>query len=145
MFSKPLNAIVAVLLIIFGALYFYTAEQEKKYQNTAVLWLKDNVPFITTWDPDQTWTRLAPEAKELVSQSQLNTIIKDYRLMGRLKSMEEPVFSKLASAFSALSWDKKINYSAQMHFSNADALLTITLVKRDGQFKIYNLNLSNLE
>lgn len=144
MWNKPLNLAVAGLLVLFCGLYVYTGKQADKYAQTAVPWLEQNMPAITTWKVEETWKRLAPEAKAIIDQRQLDAIINRYELMGIYKGMESPEFSRLASALSVLSGDAKINYSAKTHFSNADAILTITLVQRQGEFMIYNMNLGEM-
>jgi len=144
MLNKPLNIAVAGLLVLFAALYVYTSKQEDNYAQTAVPWMEQNLPEITTWEIDQTWNRLAPEAKAIIDRRQLDAILNQYELMGIYQGMENPEFSRLASALSLFSGDAKINYSAKLHFSNADAILTITLVQRQGEFMIYNMNMGEM-
>ena len=144
MFSKPLNIAVAIFLVLFTAIYMYTSNQRDKYAQSAIPWLEKNLPAITTWEVEQTWSRLAPEVKQIVDRNELDKIINQYELMGVYQGMEDPEFSRVASAFSIFGSDPKINYTALLHFTQADAILTITLVQRQGEFMIYNLNLGEM-
>lgn len=143
--TKPLNLFVLACLLIIGGLYFYSGQQEGRYRDTAVPYLRSAMHDISEWEVDAIWPHLSPQAQEVVTREQLGNLLVRYQPLGEFSTMEEPEFSRLAAVLSLLSPGRKISYSFKAYFENGEASVTATLsVDEDGSFSLYNFNLSEV-
>jgi hypothetical protein len=143
--SKPLHIAVLVILLVVGALYWYSAQQQQRYDSEAGAYLRTAVADISTWQSDALQHQLAPEALAVIDKSQLDALMVHYQTLGVLVSLEQLQFGRLAAALSLFSSSTLLSYSGQARFQNGTAHLTATLVVRDGQFRLYNINFGEPE
>ncbi len=137
----PLLAFTLFALLICGWLYYRSEQQQAHYEVTAIPWLEQSLRRISSWRSSDLWPLLAPEAQAVISREQLDGVMAQYAPLGRFVSLGEPRFSRLASMLSLLSSEQRIGYSALVEFENGEAVVTLTLLERDGRFYIYNINL----
>ncbi|GJL76444.1 MAG TPA: hypothetical protein PKM20_01490 [Nitrosomonas sp.] len=136
-----LRFIIAILMTVVIMLYFHTNREEKFYSETAEPAVAQILAEISTWQKEPLLRHLAPEAKETITDEQLNQLLDHYRSFGRFYSIDELDFSRTASAFS-LFGEKRINYSGVADYSTGPVNVNITLVERGGYFLVYNFTLT---
>ena len=143
LFDKPLHLIIILILAVVSGLYFYAGRQQERFDADATAYLRRALADIGSWQPRAIRRQLASEASAAVSDEQLGALVQRYHSLGAFKSLEDIQFARLASALSLFHRDPLLSYSALAHFANGNARITATLVLHDGQFKLYNFNLSS--
>lgn len=141
--EKNLRLLLIGLLLCVAGLYHYTDKQSDFYQKnltpTLLLILED----IAQWQPAVLRQHLSLEASKVITDQQLDKLMLQYRPLGVLHSADQLVFSKLMSVLSLVG-PERVNYAGEVDFANGKADLNITLAKQNDQWKIFNLNLSNI-
>ena len=140
---QTLRMIVAVLMTAVVMLYIYTDREKDYYKKSAEPAVTQILTEISNWKKETLLKHLAPEAKQIISEEQLEKLLQQYQKLGRFRSVKELNFSRTASAFSLMG-EKRINYSGIANFDNAAANLNITLIERGGFFLMYNFTLAQV-
>lgn len=140
---NSLRVISIGLLIAVAGLYLYTDKQAEHYQKTLTPTLLLMLEDISQWHPQTLRKHLSVEASNAITDQQLDTLTAQYYPLGKVRSADQLVFSKLMSALS-LTGPERANYSGEVIFNNGKADLNITLTKQNNQWLIYNLNLNNI-
>ena len=140
---QTLRMIVAVLMTAVVMLYIYTDREKDYYKKSAEPAVTQILTEISNWQKETLLKHLAPEAKQIISEEQLEKLLQQYQKLGRFRSVKEINFSRTASAFSLMG-EKRINYSGIANFDNAAANLNITLIERGGFFLMYNFTLAQV-
>ncbi|MBY0474609.1 MAG: hypothetical protein K2Q13_06055 [Nitrosomonas sp.] len=138
---QTLRFIVAVLLTLVAMLYFYTGREKDFYSKSAEPAIAQILTEISSWEKQALLLHLAPEARQTISDEQLDQLMDLYRSFGRFQSIEELNFSRTVSAFSLVG-EKRINYSGAANFDAGLISLNITLIERGGFFLVYNFTLA---
>ncbi|MDR4517037.1 MAG: hypothetical protein MRK00_06585 [Nitrosomonas sp.] len=141
---QTLRLIIAVLMTIVVMLYFHTNREQKFYSTTAEPAAAQILKEISTWEKEPLLRHLAPEAKQTITDEQMDQLLDHYRSFGRFYSIDELDFSRTASAFS-LFGEKRINYSGVADYSSGPVNVNITLVERGGYFLVYNFTLGRAQ
>ncbi|HRB21386.1 MAG TPA: hypothetical protein PLB54_06730, partial [Nitrosomonas sp.] len=128
---QTLRMIVAVLMTAVVMLYIYTDREKDYYKKSAEPAVTQILTEISNWKKETLLKHLAPEAKQIISEEQLEKLLQQYQKLGHFRSVKEINFSRTASAFSLMG-EKRINYSGIANFDNAAANLNITLIERGG-------------
>jgi hypothetical protein len=132
---------MAILLTLAVMLYFYTNRERDYYSKSAEPAVTQILTEVSSWEKQVFLVHLTPEAKQAVTDEQLDKLINFYRSFGRFKSIQELNFSRAVSTFSLVG-EKRINYSGTANFDAGLVNLNITLVERGGFFLVYNLTLA---
>ncbi|SER28736.1 hypothetical protein SAMN05421690_10172 [Nitrosomonas sp. Nm51] len=139
--AYTLRFIIAVLLTVVIMLYFYTDREKSYYSQSAEPAVTQILAEITSWEKEPFLRHLAPEARQTISDEQLEQLLDHYRSFGRFYAIDELDFSRTASVFS-LFGEKRLNYSGVADYSTGPINVNITLVERDGYYLVYNFTLS---
>ena len=142
--TQTLRAVVALLLTLVVMLYFYTNREKDYYSKSAEPAIAQILSDISSWEKQKILIHLAPEAKQTITDEQLDELLKQYRSFGRFQSIQELNFSRTVSAFSLLG-EKRINYSGLAKFDAGSVSLNVTLIERGGFFLIYNFALAKVK
>ena len=138
--SKPLHFAVLVILLIVGALYWYSGQQQQRYDVAASAYLRSAVSDIGNWQAAALQRQLAPAALTAIDQTQIDALMLRHRPLGVLISLDDLQFGRLAAALSIFNGDTLLAYSGQARFQNGSVHLTATLILSQGQFRLYNIN-----
>ncbi|MDH5479272.1 MAG: hypothetical protein OEX11_00720 [Nitrosomonas sp.] len=138
---QNLRLIIAFLLTIVVMLYFHTSREKNYYSKSAEPAVTQILAEMSIWQKEPLLRHLAPEAKQTVTDEQLDQLLAQYRNFGRFRSVEELEFSRTVSAFS-LFGEKRINYSGIVNFDAGPVNVNITLTERNGFFLVYNFTLT---
>lgn len=142
--TQTLRAVVALLLTLVVMLYFYTNREKDYYSKSAEPAITQILSDISSWEKQKILIHLAPEAKQTITDEQLDELLKQYRSFGRFQSIQELNFSRTVSAFSLVG-EKRINYSGLAKFDAGSVSLNVTLIERGGFFLIYNFALAKVK
>lgn len=142
--TQTLRAIVALLLTLVVMLYFYTNREKDYYSKSAEPAIAQILLDISSWEKQKLMIHLAPEAKQTITDEQLDELLRQYRSFGRFQSIQELNFSRTVSAFSLVG-EKRINYSGLAKFDAGSVSLNITLIERGGFFLVYNFALAKVK
>ncbi len=138
--NRPLHVVVLIILLCVGVLYWYASQQQQRYDATASSYLRSAVTEISTWQAPALQHQLDADALVAIDKTQLDALLIRYRSLGELIDIDELQFGRLAAALSLFSSNTLLSYSGQARFQNGSAHLTATLIVRDGQFRLYNIN-----
>jgi hypothetical protein len=141
--DKPLHLAIVILLAIVGSLYYYTGQQQQRYDAAATAYLQRALTDIGSWQAPALQRQLAPEARAAASAEQVEALMQRYRPLGAFQQLQEVKFARLSAVLTLLSSNTLLSYNANARFANGSAHLTATLILRDGQFQLYNFNLSS--
>ncbi|QOJ20510.1 MAG: hypothetical protein HRU77_07265 [Gammaproteobacteria bacterium] len=142
--TQTLRAVVALLLTLVVMLYFYTNREKDYYSKSAEPAITQILSDISSWEKQKILIHLAPEAKQTITDEQLDELLKQYRSFGRFQSIQELNFSRTVSAFSLVG-EKRINYSGLAKFDAGSVSLNVTLIERGGFFLVYNFALAKVK
>lgn len=140
--KNPLHLIIVIILLLVGALYLYAQRQQQRHDANATAYLHSALADIGSWQEAALERQLAPEARAAVSTEQLQALAERYRPLGAFERLDDLQFARLTAALSLFSGNTLLSYSGQARFHNGSAALTTTLIWRDGEFRLYNFNLS---
>ncbi|HCS27314.1 MAG TPA: hypothetical protein DIW43_07660 [Spongiibacteraceae bacterium] len=143
--QQPLRLFIIFCLLIFGALYYYAYQQDKRHSQKADVYLKRVMQDVSDWQPQSLWSHLAPAARERVSRKQLEAVLKQYRRLGGFMDMDPPRFSNLTAALSVFGSGQQLSYSFPARFEQGSALVTATLDVGDGTYRLYNFSIRSVE
>jgi hypothetical protein len=140
--GKPLHLAIILILVVVGGLYLYSDRQKQRYDVEAGIYLRSALADIGSWDAAALRRHFASEANAAVTDAQLQAMLQRYRPLGAFQRLDDLEFTRLTAALSLFSGNTLLSYSAQARFRNGSAHIAATLVRRDGQFQLYNFNLS---
>ena len=138
--NRPLHLATIVILIAVGGLYWYAHSQQQRYDEAASAWLRGAMTDIASWQAAALRRQLAPEALAAIDDAHMEALVARYRELGAFVDMTDVQFGTLTAALSLLSGNTLLSYSGQVRFQNGSAHFTATLVHRDDQFRLYNIN-----
>lgn len=139
--SQTLRIIMVILVTSIMMLYFYTDREKNHYLKASEPAIRQILTEISSWEKQALLIHLTPEAKQAISDEQLDEMIDFYRNFGQFRSIQELIFSRIISALSLIG-EKRINYSGTANFDAGLVNFNITLVERGGIFLIYNFTLT---
>jgi len=139
---KPLHLAMLVVLAIAAALYLYSMQIEKRYDDGARNYLQRTLADVSNWQPQTLRRHLAPAAQQAVSEEQLTALVQRYATLGAYRRIDDLRFARLTAALSLLKGDTLLGYSGTVHFEQGSAHLSAMLQVESGQYHLYNFNLS---
>jgi hypothetical protein len=131
---------IIILLVVLGiaGLFGYVKYQQSTYALTAVPFIKEVIPKITRWDPNEIKPYLSPEALSATSDADLTKMFSWFAKLGALKTVGEPVFQNVFAGSQ-----KIITYSVPTTFEAGEALIVFRLVDLGTEFKILSFNINS--
>ncbi len=142
---KPLHLVVLVVLACVGALYLYTVQLERRYDDAARAYLQRTLAEVSNWQPQSLRRHLAPATQQAVSDAQLNALVDRYKALGPYQRVDDLKFARLTAALSRFSGQTLLGYSGTVRFEHGSAQLSAMLLVEADQYHLYNFNLSTPE
>jgi len=141
---KVLGIIFLSIIVLFGTIGIYTYMKSSEYSETAVPYIKEKIPELSTWDAAVTKKYLAPEILAKTEDEDLEKLMRWFSKLGHLKNIEEPQFVNVSSNVTVSNGQQTIaTYTILAHYENGDATITMRLLEIDGGFKIYQFHLNS--
>ena len=137
---KPLQAIIAAILVVVGALYWYSGQQQQHYDTDAQKYLRQALTDIGSWQRENVKRHLAPQTLAAIDDAQLDALIERYRGLGAFKRVDDLQFARLTAALSLFNSNTLLSYHGNAIFEHGSASLAVTVIASDGRFQIYNFS-----
>jgi hypothetical protein len=139
--KKFIIYVILVFVVGFSAFFIYRSMQSSQYDGTAIPYIRETLPKLSTWDPEIVKPLLAAEVLETVSAENLANILAALAEMGELKSIGEATFKNKSTGNNALSaTGPVITYEVEAQYSTGDAVITISLIDRGGAYEVSHFN-----
>lgn len=140
-FGIAFLSLIAVFIVIAAWAGFKSAS----YNETAVPYMKQVIPAISTWQVDAMKLHLTPSVLESIDEKDLTTIVNGLAKMGQLIELGEFEFSKVTSqALTGGNSGTFVTYTVPAKYENGDATITVTLKESGDSFTVYHFNLNSL-
>ncbi len=136
-------AIYIVFVIVTGITTYFTYGyvQSSKYADTAIPYLQEVLPQISTWDADGAKQYMVPEILQTITPDNLKNLMAALSVIGNLESIGEASFKNKVSGDEIQFIDSVvITYDVDAKYSSGDAVVTIRLLVRNDSYEVYNFN-----
>jgi len=141
---KVLGIIFLFIIILFGSVGIYTYMKSSEYSETAVPYINEKIPELSTWDHEVAKKHLAPGILAETKDEDLEKLMRWFSKLGALQSIEEPQFINVSSSATIANGQQTIaTYTIIAHYENGDAAITMGLLEVEDGFKIYQFHLNS--
>ena len=128
-------AIVAASVI--GGFHYHSAKKEAEFKSTAVPFVKQVIPQLSQWDPELSFSLMAPEALRKVQKDYFVKVVEAMSKLGTLEELQEPVFAEVYSGSTLKGQEQTIvSYEVDARYSSGPAEITISLINRGDSFAV---------
>ena len=133
--------VVVVFTCAISAFFIYRGIQASHYANTAVPYIHEVLPRISTWNPDLAVDYMAPEVLARVTPEQLANLMRALSRIGELQSIGQPQFKNKSTGGDVNSAQKPVvSYEVEAQYSTGEATVLISLLDLGDSFKVYHFN-----
>ncbi len=148
MFKKLLKGIgkfLLAIIILIAIFATYALYKQSEYSETAVPYVNELIPRISTWDTRLIRAEFVGGFSEQFDEAEFEKIIRFFSKLGSLKSHDEPVFQGVSSSATLDEGANSfVTYTIEAQYENGDATIKLVLVDHGDDFEIYNLNITSL-
>lgn len=137
---KPLQAIIVAILVVVGALYWYSGQQQQHYDADAQKYLRQALTDIGSWQRENVKKHLALQTLAAIDDAQLDALIERYHGLGAFKRLNDLQFARVTAALSFFSSNILLSYHGDAIFEHGNASLAVTVIANNGSFQIYNFS-----
>jgi hypothetical protein len=143
-FLKWLAIIVLVIISLILVLVGYVKYQESSYEKTAVPYVKEAIPAITSWNPQKVRALMQPQISQTISDADLSKLLGWLSKLGALKGIDEPQFDNVFSGADTNYGSYKIvTYDVLAHFDHGDAKIVLRIMDKGGVLKVFAFNINS--
>ena len=144
-FLKILGIIFLSIIVIFALIGGWTYWKSTEYKETAVPYIKENIPRLSGWNAEVVKSLLAPSVLKVTKDEDLEKLMKWFSKLGDLKDIEEPQFVNVTTSATVVhSKQTIVTYSIPAHYQNGDAIITMRLLEVGEGFKVYQFHLASM-
>jgi len=136
-FLKVLGIIFLCIILLFIALGLYVSTKTSEYEVTAVPFINEVIPKLSTWDVEVFKEYSTHESNEASSDEDLSKLLRWFTKLGKLEGIGVPVFKSIMNG-------NLITYIIPVKYEAGEATITLTLRDTDGEFLIHYFNLNSL-
>lgn len=139
--KKLLVYIVCVLVIGISSFFIFNHMQAAAYEETAVPYIKQVLPRISTWDVERVSDYMASEVIDRIPHDQLVSLMEGLSRLGSLESIDNVKFKNKASGQLATTGEQPVvTYDIDATYSSGPVGVTISLLDQGGTFVVYHFN-----
>ena len=144
-FLKILGIIFLSIIVIFALIVGWTYWKYTEYKETAVPYIKENIPRLSGLNAEVVKSLLAPSVLKVTKDEDLEKLMKWFSKLGDLKDIEEPQFVNVTTSATVVHGKQTIvTYSIPAHYQNGDATITMRLLEVGEGFKVYQFHLASM-
>lgn len=132
--------ILCVLIVAFSAVYIYQKVQSGRYDETAIPYIKEVLPLISTWDAAQAGSYMAPEVLNQVDPQDLQLLMSKLSVLGELVEIVSVRFKNVNTGEYVAGGHPLVTYKLDTRYSSGDVEVRISLVDRGGSYEVYRFN-----
>lgn len=134
---------VVIVSVIVGSIV-YDKLKTSKYDDTAIPYLTQVVPQISTWDPQVVKSLMSEDALASIPDEKLVEVVGLFSRMGALTELDEPRFRDVHSEQGVNGATRTVvEYAVDAVYEQGEAQLTINLLHQDGRYRVQHFNLSS--
>jgi len=144
--KKLLIFLLVWVLAVAGGIVgvkIYRQNMADQYSATAIPYVQKVVAELSSWDLEVIRGLMSEGALKSIEEEKLARIIRLFSKMGQLQSMEDPVYAQTDVIDIGKGEQTLVRYTVKAHYQNGDALVTLSLLDREGQFSISYFNLTS--
>ena len=139
--KKFIIYVLFVFLCAFSGFFIYKNKLASQYEETAVPYIKQVLPIISTWDPTLVRNYMAPEVIDRVSDVDLKNLMQSLSHMGDLQSIDKIAFrNKTSGEHTTQASLPLVTYELTTHYSSGEVSVTISLLDKGESFDVYHFN-----
>ncbi len=135
-----MNLLIRRSLIFFGLLLgglvlysLWYGIKADRYEDTAVPYLQEAIPVVTSWEYEQLKPLLSPSARRDFENEKMQTAYHAFNRLGQLQSMGRPQYvTNRFDSIDGLGDVEAIDYQVPLEFNSGPAMIKITLIA-DGE------------
>jgi hypothetical protein len=146
--KKILQAIIIIFLLIVAliiSLVTYSYFKAEQYNNSAVPYINQKIPELSSWNPEEMKKYIAPDTSQKNTDEYLTILTLKLAELGQLKNFDEPQFVNIESIETLLDGKQTIaTYNILTRYENGDANITMRLLEGDDGFKIYTFYVGSI-
>jgi hypothetical protein len=140
------RSLIFVILMMAGlALYaFQFGMKADKYDETAIPYLKENLPIVAKWRYSDLKSRLSPQAQNEFETDRGRSTYSQFSKLGRIESLGKPQFKTDLTEFSEGLGDVEVlSYSIPAEFESGPAVIKVDLASDGQSYFIHRLGVSS--
>lgn len=135
--AKILVGVISVIVLVMLS----TIYTESRLKKTALPYVNNVVPLISSWDPDLIMSFFSQELLDQIDKDEFIAMIDAISQLGDLEGFDPPVFSAVSTRINLADRLKRtVDYNVNAKYSNANAMISIGLEEFEDDFKIYGLH-----
>lgn len=139
--KKFIIYVLFVFICAFSGFFIYKSKLSSQYEESAVPYIKQVLPLISTWDPSLARDYMAPEVIERVSDVDLETLMQSLSQMGDLQSIDKIAFkNKTSGEHTTQAHLPLVTYDLTTHYSSGEVSVTISLLDKGESYEVYHFN-----
>ena len=139
--KKLIIYVIFVFIVGFSSYFIYGSRQAAKYDGTAVPYIQEVLPKLSTWDTETVKQCMVPEILQTVSDEKLEHLLKSLSIIGELKSIgEAKMKNKDTDDNSRLAKGLIVTYDVEAQYSTGDVIVTLGLLEKGGSYQLYYFN-----
>ncbi|MCK4503767.1 MAG: hypothetical protein KAU22_12095 [Desulfuromonadales bacterium] len=139
--KKLIIYIIFVFVVGFSSYFSYGYYLSSKYADTAIPYMEEVLPQISTWDADIVRQYMAPEVLQTVTAENLKNLMAALSKIGELKSISKFSFQNEVSGDNVqFVGGTVITYEVEAEYSSGATVVTIRLLLRDDSYQVYHFN-----
>ena len=133
--------IVVVFCCGIGTFFIYRHIQASHFNSTAVPYIYEVLPKISSWNPDLLDQIIAPEILRQTDRADLVRLMASLSRLGTLETIGVPRFRHKATTGSNPEQEKEVvTYLVEGVFSRGPAKITLSLLQDGSSYRVYHFN-----
>lgn len=141
--ERPLKKFIFYVFFVFlcgfSIFFGYRHLQSSKYEKTAVPYIRQVLPVISSWDPTLIKDYMAPEVLARFPDQSLQELMASLSQIGTLEKIENIAFKNKSSGEN-ITRDRwpLVTYELEARYSSGDVVVTIGLLDKGDAFDVYH-------
>lgn len=131
------------IMAVFAGSTIYDRYKSSEYDAVAGPYLQKIIPELSKWDPAITRGLMAAEVSSTIPEENFTQAMTLFSRLGTLQSLGEPSFDQVDQLATDKGTLPIVIYDIDAKYANADAVINLKLLFRDGIFEIYRFNFSS--
>lgn len=121
--------------------FIYGYVQSSRFDPTVIPYIEQAIPQLSRWDVAATKALLDEEALNRVTDEDLMQMMNYLTRIGELQDFDKPRFKSTSKAMTTGAIERDVvTYLIKTRYNTGPAELTLSLVDRDGQYRLLHFN-----
>jgi hypothetical protein len=133
------------IVLLFGGLVLYSlwyGIKADRYEETAVPFLQEAIPVLTSWDYKQLKPLLSPSARRDFENEKMQAAYRNFSRLGRLQSVGKPQYvTDRVESNDNLGDVEVIEYKVPLDFNSGMAMIKITLLANGDVYYVHHFGI----